>query len=544
MKCWNSLNLRFDIFWLLLASVSFSFFPLQSFALEPPKLIVVMVIDQFRADYLTRFKSNFLPAKSKGNRIGGFNYLIKNGAYFPFGQHDVAQSMTSPGHATVLTGAYPYQTGIPLNDWYSRNSDQIESSTYDPQSPLVGLTQLNGSKGASPRSLNATTVGDELKNAGFSSQVVSIAIKQSPAILLGGHRADLALWYDSHLEQWVSSQHYLPNHKLPRWAIQFSEESKTITEAPMGSHKLTGYSDSIQTQSDKRHLTKAIHELRLTRLAAERTIKELQLGRHKNPDLLAISFSSHDSMGHALGPNSTEMEQLTYQEDLEISTFLNFIQKAIPGGLKNAVIVLTGDHGVAPIPEWAKAKKYYAERVDENALSEQVISHLNEKFGVPKSGKWIKFIISFNIYLNQKAIQEKALKTSEVEEEVKSFLKKDPRIAQIATASEIGKRILPPGIHERQILHSFYPERSGDLILIFKPYFIPKGLDGAPANHISGYSYDRTVPILISGSHIKPQTYSSRAEVVDIAPTLSFLAGVLPPSLSEGRVLSEIIRTK
>jgi predicted AlkP superfamily pyrophosphatase or phosphodiesterase len=262
------------------------------------------------------------------------------------------------------------------------------------------------------------------------------------------------------------------------------------------------------------------------------------LGQGKATDLLAISFSSHDMLGHAFGPNSREMEEITVQEDQEISRFLNTLQKKVPGGLKNVVVVLTGDHGVAPNPDWATAHRLQAGRIEEDELNNQVSAHLEKKFGKLKDESWILTGKGLHIYLNRQAAQKKEIDFSQLEAEAKTALLQDPRIAFVVTSSEVARGIFPPGIHHQQVAHSYYPKRSGDLLIIPKPYFFPGQVT---ASHTSGYSYDRMVPILISGSQIKTGVYSTRAEVTDIAPTLSFLTGIIPPNLSEGRVLSEIL---
>jgi predicted AlkP superfamily pyrophosphatase or phosphodiesterase len=283
---------------------------------ERPKLLVVIVVDQFRADYLMRFRKNFLPSEKSGKILGGFNYLLLKGAYFPFGQNNIAQSMTAPGHATVLTGAYPYQSGIPLNHWYNKEKEIIEGPTDDETFPLVGINEGSKSKGASPKNLVATTVGDELKNAGYPSKIISIAIKQPPAVLMGGHRADLALWYDSKSHQWISSQYYLPSLKLPKWILDLNAEMKAqqgqkMTWSP--GDKKTGFSGDTdfryELEVGKSDLNKSPYGLTITRKAAEHAIKALNLGKGSSTNVLAISFSSHDAVGHTFGPNSREWKK-------------------------------------------------------------------------------------------------------------------------------------------------------------------------------------------------------------------------------------------
>lgn len=538
---------------LIFLSLFFPYFtaPTLTLAATPaprPRLIVAIVMDQFRADYLTRFESRFLPARTQKGELGGFEYLKSQGAYFPQGQYDILQSMTAPGHTTVLTGSYPYQSGIPLNEWYDAQTQKKVYCTDDPGSQLVGSTPSKSKRGVSPLNLIATTVGDELKNAGFPSRVISIALKDRAAVLMGGHRADLALWFDTSSNQWVSSQYYLTQGKLPEWVDALNQ----TLAPPLGTTfewKSTRAESGNSAVSGMPHTLRIVGEgvfgspigLSLTEAAAEHAVHALHLGKARSTDLLAVSFSSHDVIGHAYGPNSREMEEMTIAEDRVLSRFLNFLNRSVPGGLKNIVIAFTGDHGVAPQPEWAITQRIKAGRIDDEELGQLLSDYLNKKFGKPTAGQWISQVMGFNFYYNWPALQNKKIETSDIDAESKSFLTKTPGVAFVVTSTDYHNRKLPPGMHERQILHTYYPGRSGDLILIPKPFYIPGSAGNSNSTHITGYSYDRTVPIIISGFHIKRGTYSNRAEVIDIAPTLSFLTGTVPPSLSEGRVLSEII---
>jgi len=509
------LSFIFSFFWVLDCSKTHA-------APTRPQLVVILMIDQFRADYLTRFEKKFLPAVKKNGEIGGFEYLKTHSAYFPQGQYDIVASITAPGHATVLTGAYPYQAGIPLNDWYDSQQKKDTYCTEDSTSALISSDNLTKANlGRSPRNMLATTVGDELKNAGFSSKVVSIALKDRAAILMGGHEADIALWFHPQTREWISSRYYFPDGKLPKWVTQLNQKVQAGPDLNIASP----------------------YGLELTTMAAEKALDAYQLGKHENTDLLALSFSSHDMVGHAKGPNSDEMEVMTLEEDRVLSHFLNTLRKKVPGGLNNVVLVLSGDHGVAASPEWAQEHKLDAGRIDEAELASQISAHLNKKYGKLSEGDWVVSHSSFNFYLNQPAILSKNLELASVEAEAKSVLLQNPHAAQVFTSSEFTQRRLPPGMFERQILHTYFPGRSGNVILIPRPFYIGGNKNSVPgsASHATGYSYDRTVPILLAGPQIRPGTYGTRAEVVDIAPTLSFLLGIIPPSLSEGRVLSEIL---
>ena len=533
--------------------------------IKKPKLIVVLIIDQFRADYLTRFKDRFLPARNAQGALGGFNYLISNGAYYPYAQYDILQSMTGPGHATLLSGSYPYQSGIPLNDWYDSKLGKNIYCVEDDKFAIVGVSNSKERTGMSPKNFIGSTVGDELKNAGYPSKVISIALKDRAAILMGGHRADLALWFDPKSFQWISSKYYLPDGNLPSWVTTLNEEVK-IKKAPMKiwstklQETMNSYFLTTSTYPNEKKLIGKIgptfnhgiaacspeelsspYGTELTAQAALRAIDFYELGKNKTPDLLAVSFSSHDYVGHAFGPNSKEIEDMTVSEDRVISTFLNALKNKIPGGLKDVVIVLSADHGVAPNSDWLVQNKMASARVDVGALQEKMETRLTEKYGKIDSGtNWITYSIDFNFFINRNAITSKKLEIAEVELEIKKTLQLEEGFAFVFTHSEYEKRILPPGMHERQILKTYYNGRSGDVIAIPKPFFVNG--DDNTTTHMTGYSYDRTVPLILTGEAFKEGVIPKIVDVVDIAPTLTILTGTIPPSSSEGRVLTEAFK--
>lgn len=540
----------------------------SSFHRSYPKLVVVIAVDQLRADFLTRFRKRFLPARLTGkNKFGGFRYLMEKGAYYPLAEYEVLQSSTGPGHATILTGAYPYTMGIPINQWYDFQREQITYCAEDTDSPLVGLknspSQIESKNGRSPKLLIGTTVGDELKNSGRSSQVVSIAIKDRAAILLGGHRANLALWmkFQDGSAQWISSKHYLPDGKLPQWVEKLNHElsdsqKKLLTWKPLGkpsglsvaqsslvaSSWLTEAHPTFPHQAERgSHASLLLPQgLTATRKAAEKAISELKLGKNKHTDFLTMSFSTFDYVGHHFGPNSLEAEEMTVLLDRELSRLFNFIHQKIPGGIANATIVLTADHGVSSSPLFLTKNKIPSGMVSESKLQDQIKKHLDQKFGELKDHqKWMSYIHNFNFYLNRKAIRESNLSLEDVRNEVKSTILKEEGIEYAFTADDYKKGHLPPGRHRDQILKTFYEKRSADVIGIFKPHYTT---DSKTANHLTGYAYDRMVPLLLAGRKIRPGVFGQTAKVVDIAPTLSFILGVLPPSQSEGRVLHEALK--
>ncbi|MBC7693221.1 MAG: alkaline phosphatase family protein [Methylotenera sp.] len=528
---------------------------------QKPKLVLFMVIDQFRADYLMRFKNQFKPAKGPGGSVGGFQYLMTEGAYYPYAEYDLLQCMTGPGHATVLSGAYPYQMGIPVNDWFDRPTQQRMYCTEDPGAKTLGVASTRPHVGTSPKNFLGSTVGDELKNSGYPSRVVSLALKDRAAILMGGHRADLAVWLDQEAFQWVSSDYYLPGGKLPDWlgklnAALSQDKGKSITWSVEGKGSGLSVTDPLilkdahnqaigagfphTVKSASKESLRLPYGLQITEALAEKALEEYGLGSGPATDLLAVSFSSHDYLAHAFGPNSREMEEMTLADDQNISKLLNFVNRSVPGGLKNVVIVLTADHGGVNNPDYLAANKMNAGRVDEAAILRTAEAELVKKFGkLEGNEKWIPYVADLNFHFNSRAIQKKELKAAELENVLREILLKTIGIAHVFTATDHQQRKLPPGMHQRQILKTYYPGRSGDVIGMLMPNFITLG---DTASHMTGYAYDRTVPLVLAGAPFKAGQYAQKAEVIDIAPTLTYLLGTMPPTLSEGRVLSEALK--
>jgi hypothetical protein len=290
----------------------------------------------------------------------------------------------------------------------------------------------------------------------------------------------------------------------------------------------------VLAASDK-HSLAFPYGMELTEQAAERAYDSYGLGKSGAPDLLAVSFSSHDYVGHAFGPNSREMEEMTLSEDRLLAKLLNHVRKTLPGGLSNVVIALTGDHGAPPDPEWAKAHRIDAGMIDEKAVSEEIEKLLTGKYGDPSPEKWVGLNHDFDLSLNRKALAARKVDLTEVLALLKEQMQAKPGVAHVVTLTDFEAGKLPPGLHREQILHTYFPGRSGDLIVIPKPYWMVDG--GDAVTHLTGYSYDRMVPLVISGPGVRAGVHPEYARVIDLAPTLSYLLGILPPSLSEGRVL-------
>lgn len=510
-----------------------------------PKLVVVLVVDQCRSDFLTRFHKRM----TANGAQGGLRYLMAKGAYYPFAKFDILQSMTCPGHATVLTGAYPNQMGIPLNEWYDTSLKSQIYCASDDKSPIVGR-QAAPREGMSPRRLVGSTVGDELKIAGYKSKVVSVALKDRSSIMMGGHLGDLSIWIEE--GRWVTSRYYAKDGNLPEWVSDLNkglagEEGKTFqVEIPGNASGLslaTNDKRSVKIVIDKKNAFTTEYGVKVTTDAAIKALESMKLGQGEHPDILAVSYSSHDMMGHAKGLQGAEMEHLTVYEDASIGELLKAIDYKV--GLKNTVIAMTADHGVAPPVELAKNLGISAGTFGQEFATEAE-AHLVKKFGKAKKGDYILRVRSFNFYLNPDVMVEKKLARERLENELKQFISLPKAngeigregVASVFTRSEYEAGKLPAGRFERQIKNTYVVGKSGEVVMIPKPFWV---IESGYATHITGYEYDRTVPLMLAGERIRPGVYANSAEVIDLAPTLSFILGLVPPSGTDGRVLHEAL---
>ena len=375
-------------------------------------------------------------------------------------------------------------------------------------------------------------------------------MKDRAAILLGGARADLALWFDPKGEQWVTSRYYSPDGKLPPFVVHLNSQLRdhkgdTVPwDAPSGagSGLTTEKSFPHAAPFGSRNAIRGPHGLEITATAAERLIEGFKLGRNPTgaPDLFAVSLSSHDYVAHAYGPDSREVEEMAVIEDMLLSQLLNTVREKVPGGLNSTLVVLTADHGGPNSPDVLKAAKIDSGRIDEKVATEKVEAKLVEKYGKVEKN-WVLFNSDFNLNLNRRAIRARGINEDEIEQLAKKTLLEVHGIAHVMTRTEARAGRFPPGLQGIQARHTYLEGRSGDLFMVPKVYYAHSD---DPVTHITGYSYDRTVPLVLAGFGIKPGLHAREARIVDIAPTLTFLLGVMPPALNEGKILTEAVNTE
>jgi predicted AlkP superfamily pyrophosphatase or phosphodiesterase len=519
------------------------------------RLVVAIIVDQFRYDYLERFGDLFTN--------GGFRRLINQGAFFTNANYDYIPTFTAPGHACIFTGSIPALNGIVGNLIYDRATNKTRNVVTDEETRLVTSRGVEADRPAqSPRVLIGTTISDQLRwSNNFQSKVVAISYKDRSAILPGGIRPNGAYWFNSEAGEFVTSDYY--TKEFPAWVKKFNstdrpdkyfnarwdrvlpaaayrraqEKNLDVQRSPVGRsfpYTVTGgddkpgkrFYDAFQyTPFGSEYLEKF----------ARAAIEGEHLGEDRFVDLLSVSFSSPDLTGHAFGPDSQEVLDTYVRLDRLLAEFLNYLDQKI--GLANITLFVTGDHGVSPVPEYAKSLGYDADRLSSVSVSDAVKKALGERFGDEKL--YLAFV-NEQIFLDHRLIAEKKLNPAEVERVAGEAVMTVPGVVNYFTRSQILSGRVPSGIVGTRVVNGFHPQRSGDVAVILKPFwFIAEG--PLATTHGSVYNYDTHVPVIFFGAGVRPGRYNAECAPSDIAPTLAALLAVEMPSNRSGRVLVEAI---
>ena len=481
-----------------------------------PKLVVAIIVDQFRYDYLLRFAGEYKE---------GIRQLLSKGAVFTNARYNHFPTFTAVGHAAFLTGAFPSATGIVGNQWYDRFSGKIIRSASDDSVQLLGVA----GPGSSPRNLLASSVGDELKMAGSGqSRVIGISIKDYSAILASGHAADGAFWYDGRNGHFVSSTYYFPD--LPSWVKEFNARrpADRFKGAEWGGNKLPAEANSQFYAS----LPGSPFGNDLVEEMAEAAVRGEMLGRHAFADLLFLSFSSNDYVGHQYGPDAPQVREITRETDRLLGRLFKFLDQQI--GMANVLVVFAADHGIGPTAETNAARRMPGGRVGFAAMRDTIQKALSGKYG---EGKWIASTPEEAIYLNWDLIKSKKLTLAEVTQEAEQALVAMPHVFRVYTRERLLNGFSMNDQLGRRVMNSFSPTRGADLYVILDPYYL---FGSFIANHGTPHGYDTHVPLVFMGPGIAAGKYHASVEINDVAPTLSTILGIEIPSNSEGRILSEI----
>src|SRR5271156_4136839 len=513
-----------------------------------PKLVVIIVIDQFRGDYLERYHDQF------GD--GGFKLFLDRGAYFTGCNYDYANTRTAPGHATLLTGSYTSGHGIMANEWWDPQKKKMVTSVEDDSTKLVGIEHSKpaqaelgrGTSGASPHNLMSDTLGDELKLAtGGKARVFAISLKDRAAVLPAGFAGDAAYWIDPKSGDWITSTYYRPD--LPEWVRNFNgtrpserraekywnREWKDSEGNVLGSTTpRDGKDGSPASFYQVVGSTPFANDYQLE-FAKELVLYEM-LGAGAATDLLVISLSANDILGHQVGPDSPQMRSMALELDRSLAEFFNFLGHQI--GMANVWMALSADHGIAPLPDFAKKLRLPAANLDAKALRDQINSLLSKKYA--KKADYVLDLDYPVAWLNEDAFAEHFAGDHESTAEADAGeAMKQAGLAGYFTKSQSARGETPATEAGRRYAHSYSPEGGWYVIGIPTPFTvgITKGTD-----HATPFSYDTHVPLAFYGLAFQPGVYRTHAEPIDLVATLASLLGINAPAKATGRVLTEALQ--
>lgn len=551
---------------------------------QRPRLVLLIVADQFRYDYLDRFGDLFSEK--------GLKRLQREGASWVDANYDHVPTYTAPGHATLTTGAYPAANGIVGNEWPDRETGKKVTSVSDEIALVLGGSQTE--TGASPRRLLASTLGDELRlTTNDRSKVIGIALKDRAAILPAGRHGNAAYWFSSRAGSMVSSDYYFK--QLPTWVIRFNSQrpadkyfkakwdrllpvkeyekragpdsppwesiGKVAGDTNAFPHTITGgASETGPAFYDELPHSPYGNEIELA--FAKEAIEQESLGKDEDTDLLSISFSSNDYVGHRFGPYSQEVMDITLRFDQQVAELLNFVDSRI--GLSNTIVVFTADHGVAPSPRHRSALGLPSSWTDYAEILRRIRAAISARYNpqakspdptldylyqYDDGGKLRHGIINNNVYFNLNALQRDKVNLEEIERLAGEAALTVPEVVRYFTRTDLMRSTtLAKGDGDfvdpiaRRVQHGFFPRRSGNVILVTEPFAYSSG--AISATHGSPYSYDTHVPLIIRGRGIASGRYLQSASPADIAPTLAAILRIQGPSNATGRILSEAISGK
>lgn len=534
------------------------------FSAEPPRLAVVIVIDQFRGDYLAKFGPHF--------GEGGFRRLLANGVSYTQAHYRHAATLTAPGHATILTGTTPDVHGITSNDWLDRPTWEMRNCVEDPASPLVGISPAElgpvaaaapEKTGRSPRTLLAATVSDELKQrSGAKSRVFAVANKDRSAMLLGGQKADGAYWDEN--GRFVTSRHYRAD--LPPWVKAFNDRNpvtgrfgatwdrlldREIYDRLQGPDDAAGEADTaglgrtfprridgglkqpgpafFTAFDNSPFSTEVLGEF------AERAVTEEKLGRGEGIDLLCVSFAQVDTAGHNYGPDSHEVMDSVVRIDRTLARLLAHLDREV--GLARCLIVLTADHGIMPLPEHVQRTQpgTPAGRVKPAEMDAAAVKALDARFGaLPKGEAWFTRD-GAGIHLRPTALAARGATAADAARIVRDVWAKLPYIAAVHTREEVlATAADAPGILGA-LRRGYRAANDRDVVYAFQRNFVAKS--GAGVSHGSPHDYETHVPLVFSGPGVPRGQRDEKVSVEDLAPTLAALLGVPAPATATGRRL-------
>ena len=514
---------------------------------EKPKLVVGIVVDQMRNDYIDRF----------WNKYGddGFKRLVNNGYRFKNAHFNYVPTYTGPGHASVYTGTTPAIHGIVGNNWYDKTLDTSVYCAEDATVKSVGT--LDNAGMMSPHRMTVTTIADENRLATqMRGKTIGIALKDRGAILPAGHTANAAFWFHGKDEgRWISSNFYMDN--LPQWVVDFNNSGtaesyfktwntlypiETYVESGSDMNKFEGgykgkesatfpYDlQKLRADNNNFELLKAVaFGNDLTTDFAIAAIKGEKLGQRDVTDFMTLSYSSTDYVGHNFGVNSKEIQDTYLRLDKNIAELLEYLDKTV--GKDEYIVFLTADHAAVDVPAYLDSLKIPAGYFDSRSFRNNIDSLVQKEYG---NKKLIKNISNNQLFFNHQLLDEMNINIDDFQKKLATYIMEQDNIYRVYTREQILNGAYTKGM-DALIKNGFNHKRSGDLIYVLDPAFISYSRTGS--THGSSYMYDTHVPILFYGKGVKSGSSSRRSEIVDIAPTIAVMLAISFPSGATGEPL-------
>jgi predicted AlkP superfamily pyrophosphatase or phosphodiesterase len=514
---------------------------------DTPALVVGIVVDQMRYDYLFRYWDKL------GNN--GFKRMIREGFFCKNTNFNYVPTYTGPGHASIYTGSTPSIHGIIANDWFNKNQDDTLYCVGDKTVKTVGANNKSGAM--SPRNLLTTTIMDELKLVtNFQSKTFGISMKDRGAILPAGHSANAAYWFDSKSGNWVTSTYYMTD--LPEWVTAFNAKKipdsmltkpwntmLPIDQYTEGSEDDSPYEEPFPNEQKPvfPHLFPVIKEKNfelirrsplgntLTVDFAKMLIVREHLGKNKTTDFLSISFSCTDYVGHQFGTYAIETEDTYLRLDKDLEELFNFLDKEV--GLKKTLIFLTADHGAAQNAAFMNDHKLPGGNFPFLMVKDSLNAYLKSKFG---NERWVSCFDNNQVFLNENLLEAKNMNKHALALDIASFLMRFKDIAAVLTSDQLNQTQFTE-IPRSLVQKGFNAQRSGDVVIILNPSILDwekqKG-----TTHAAPWSYDTHIPLLWLGWKINPGESLEPVNITDIAPTLSFMLNTAFPSGNTGKPIN------
>ncbi|MGY5848685.1 alkaline phosphatase PafA [Salegentibacter sp. HM20] len=537
----------------ILAILGLFFIPAmaQTQSNEKPKLVVGIVVDQMRYDYLTRFWDRY------GDE--GFKRMINQGFNFKNNHFNYVPTYTGPGHASVWSGTSPMNHGIIGNGWFDKFTDEWVYCAGDDEVTPVGTKDKAGKM--SPHRMKTTSVADE--NRLFTQmrgKTIGVALKDRGSILPAGHTANAAYWFHGKNEgKWITSSWYM--NDLPQWVKDFNKSGKadsyfktwntlydieTYKESGSDLNEFEGGFAGKETADFPYDLKKlkgknGNYEIikitpfgnDLTTEFAKAAVEGEQLGQDDDTDFLTLSFSSTDYIGHNFGVNSKEVQDAYLRLDQNIADFLKFLDEKVGEG--EYTVFLTADHGAVDVPAYLQSLKIPGGLFDDTAFNDSLKSFIAEDF---KTEELIKHISNGQVFFNYENMKKAEIAQRDLEDAVAAYILKQNQIDKVITRSQLMSGSFNNSI-ETSLQNGWHQRRSGDVVFVVNPATIVYSKTGS--THGSGLTYDTHAPLLFFGAGIKQGSTYQRSEIPDIAPTISALLGISFPSGATGRPLDVML---